>query len=182
MFKLLTFPKNLQGDPAFFIADGRTHFSAAYRLMNLPALDKNGSPLQKKDNSFYITPEYLRSALILFQISFELLLKSLIKVKGRECPRNGWKGHDLAYLWDIAVKDFQRLSSIQQDDLGVLKEMSSIISIEGKDYSNLMRLKYGECCVWLPENSNNLLESFLRIYQLIIQEINSLIGRPCITE
>jgi len=173
ILKLFSFPKKHQEHSSFFIARGREHFSAACRLMQLPALGADGAPLKLSDGTVLITPEYLPSSLILYQLSFELLIKSLIKLKEKKPPKNGKKGHDLQYLLSLATEDFPALSSIQEQDRKILEELSSV----RKESSNLMRLKYGKSGLSLPKGKKPLLDSLFRIYQLLNGEIQTFVSQ-----
>jgi|GEM_PF-3072482 len=145
---------------------------ARQQIMNLPALDANGFPLKREDGRVITSPEHQRSACVLFQLSFELLLKSLIKLRGNQPLRNGWHRHNLLKLWDMVAIDFQALSSIQEEDLKILEELSSI----GDSDLNLIQLKSGRGCLSLSEGPTPLLESLSRLYQLFNGEIETFVA------
>ena len=172
--KLVKINKDYQESAPLFIANGRRYFSAAYRLMTLPALNASGSPLKSADGTIFITPEHLDSALILFQLSFELLLKALIKLKAS--PPLSCKElhtHDLLSLWNLAAKYFPTLFTISKIHRDILEELSSSRKNEdGINESNLMRLKYCKSALHLSEGWHELLKSLSGINTLINSAIS----------
>ncbi len=166
------FPKESQEGVWFKISSGRDHFNSAKKLMGSTFLLADGSQLKKNDGSIWLNPDHICSALILFQFSFELLLKALLQLKHVPAPKKGWDGHDLIKLLDMASEYFPDLKLIEQENRNILSELSSGFKDEnGKHNSKLMGIKYGMYCISLPNHQDELLKSFLNIFQSIDNQI-----------
>ena len=169
---LIPLPKEFQESAGFKISSGRGHFNAAEVLMLYPFLLADGSQVKKIDDSTLLNPQHIRSALILYQLSFELLLKSLLQLKSVPLPKKGWDGHDLIKLLDMALKYFPDLCLIKKEHRNILSELSSVFQDENKKFdSKLMGIKYGKSCISLPNHQYPLMKSFLTIFQCIDNQI-----------
>lgn len=134
----------------------------------------NGNVITNRDGTILTSLEYCNSALILFQFSFELLFKSLIKLKGGSPVQT----HDLLKLLADASRYFPGLLAIPDEDKKFLAELSSeVLTKKGKTTTTLMYFKYGTCGIQFPEGKDLLSDTLRNIYQLLDKEIRAFMVR-----